>query len=56
MSGKGPHSDQEDSMSDIESNEEVARLGMLKIASSSDEAPMESIHDPTPSPQKHPRC
>ena len=27
--------------------------GMLKIASSSDEAPMASIHDPTSSPQKH---
>ena len=55
MSGRGPHSDQdqEDSMSDIESNEEVARLGMLNIASSPDEAPMASLYDPSSPHHKH---
>ena len=54
MSDKSPpHSDREDSVSDIDSNEEVARLGMLKIASSSDEAPEDFIKDPPLPPQKH---
>ena len=55
MSGRGPHpdQDQEDSMSDIESNEEIAWLGMLNISSSPDEALMVSHFDPTSPQPKH---
>ena len=53
MAEKCHPSDHEDSMSDVESNEEIAQLGMLTIASSSDEAHLASINDPSSLPQKH---